>query len=291
MVCRRVRPALRRKHPTARKVFYMINQQPDITFTFEPPRQFIDVNIRLLKVRSHGKEAIERGWQTTRNYSARSPEIKKWIDDEGNYGLTSPQGFACFVDADASQIQDALETKLPKTFRWSTGKEGHFQYAYFIEDGPIGCLPLTNGAYIKAKGGYVIGPGSVHWNGTVYGSREIRNMPIAIVKKQELLDALKDFIIGKEQSQHKPKQDIPNGQGKILTVLQKYNVDYSKYKIVGPWLKGPHPIHGSETGTNFAVNTENNVWHCFRHNTGGGVVSLIAVLEGFVDCKDVQDGD
>jgi hypothetical protein len=158
---------------------------------------FIDPNIRLIKVRRNGKEAIERGWQTVSNYGARSQVILEWIRSGGNYGLTCPFGFCCFVDADTKEIQNALDSQLPRTSRWSTGKEGHFQYAYFIEEEPIGCIPLKDGAYIKGKGGYALGPGSVHPNGTVYGSREIRDVPMAIVKKSELLDVLDGFLISK----------------------------------------------------------------------------------------------
>ena len=156
--------------------------------------QFVDLNIRSIKVKTHGKEAIEKNWQTTANYGYRSPEIRTWIRNGGNYGITCPSGFCCCIDADTREIQDALDGQLPQTFRWSTGKEGHFQYIYFIEDGPIGCVPLKDGAYIKGKGGYALGPGSVHPNGTVYGSREIKNVPIAVVGKEALLSSLKDFM-------------------------------------------------------------------------------------------------
>lgn len=168
----------------------------DSTPLFKTCWQFRDPNIRLLKIRRNGKEAVEPGWQTRANYSAQSPVILEWIRS-GNYGLTCPFGFCCFVDADTKEIQNALDSRLPETLRWSTGKIDHFQYAYFLEDGPVGCIPLRDGAYIKGKGGYALGPGSVHPNGTVYGSREIRDVPIAVVKRTDLLDALKDFLISK----------------------------------------------------------------------------------------------
>ena len=167
--------------------------------TFVP---FNDPNIRLLKVRPHGKEAVERNWQTIANYGYRSQEIRTWIGNGGNYGITSPSGFCCCIDADTHEIQDVLDNSLPQTFRWSTGKEGHFQYIYFIEDGPIGCIPLRDGAYIKGKGGYALGPGSIHPNGTIYGSREVRDVPIAIVEKTDLINALKKFMMSDPE---KPK--------------------------------------------------------------------------------------
>ena len=178
------------------------------------PRQFRDPDIRLLKIRPNEKEALEKNWNTKHNYGVKSQDILNWVLSGGNYGVTSPLGFCCFVDADPEEIQDSLDNSLPKTFRWSTGKEGHFQYAYFIQDGPIGCVPLKDGAYIKGKGGYVVGPGSVHPNGTVYGSREIRDIPIAIIKKQELLSALSKFVISAPRHTERNKR-LPVGSGKV----------------------------------------------------------------------------
>ncbi len=245
-------------------------------------------NIRFVKVRRHGKEAVERNWQTFKNYSFNSSEIRNWMNNGGNYGLTSPTGFACFIDADAKEIQQILDSTLPETMRWSTGKEGHYQYAYFIEEGPIGCLPLKEGAYIKGKGGYALGPGNVHPNSVVYGSKEFRDVPIATVKKTELINALHDFAVSWESQTHRVKVSIPIGSGQILMVLEEYGVDPSQYRRTGQWLRGSHPIHGSETGTNFAVNVETDTWHCFRHGSGGGVVSLVAVLEKLIECEDVK---
>ena len=190
------------------------------------PRQFRDPDIRLLKIKPNDKEAVEKNWNTKHNYGAKSQDILNWVLSGGNYGVTSPLGFCCFVDADTEEIQHSLDNSLPKTFRWSTGKVGHFQYAYFIQDGPIGCIPLKDGAYIKGKGGYVVGPGSVHPNGTVYGSREIRDIPIAIIKKQELLSALSKFVIS-AQSHTEFKERLPVGSGKvdraeIIRILEPY---------------------------------------------------------------------
>ena len=249
--------------------------------------RFDDPNIRILKVRKRGKEAVERNWQTTKNYKFNSPEILTWIRSGGNYAITSPFGFYVSIDADSLEIQEALEKNLPKTLRWSTGRVGHYQYGYFLEDSPVGCIPLRDGAYIKGRGGYALGPGSIHPNGVVYGSREVRDAPIAIVKKQELLNAVGTFIEGNENITQKPSGELQKGNGEILLVLKKYNVDVAKFRRTGEWLRGSHPVHGSTTGSNFEINPNTNGWHCFRHNTGGGVISLIAVLEKMIECKDV----
>jgi hypothetical protein len=160
-------------------------------------QQFSDYHIRLLKVRARGKEAVEKNWQTVANYAISDSRIQDWILHGGNYGVTCPSGFCCMVDADNVDVQDALEDNLPQTFRYSTGKTGHFQYVYYIEDQPIGCVPLKDGAYIKGKGGYALGPGSVHPNGVIYGSKETREVPIAIVTNEDIMDTISPFLITK----------------------------------------------------------------------------------------------
>jgi len=170
------------------------------TKNFVFPVQLHDLHFRFIKVRPHGKEAIEPGWNSRSNYSHNDPRIVEWIHMGGNYGVTVPSGFACFIDADTAEIQESLESHLPQTFRYSTGKPGHFQYVFFIEDGPIGCIPLKGGAYVKGKGGYALTPGSTHPNGTIYGSREIRDVPVVTVTKKALLDALTPFLLKKPQS-------------------------------------------------------------------------------------------
>ncbi|MCH8908795.1 MAG: hypothetical protein IH840_17050, partial [Candidatus Heimdallarchaeota archaeon] len=43
--------------------------------------------------------------------------------------------------------------------------------------------------------------------------------------------------------------------------------------------RGPHPIHGSESGINLSVNSTENNWFCFRHNVGGYAIHWIAIRD------------
>ncbi|WP_436910328.1 hypothetical protein [Halosimplex marinum] len=57
--------------------------------------------------------------------------------------------------------------------------------------------------------------------------------------------------------------------------------------------QGPHPKHGGtsrkdEESTNFNVDDSDGEWHCFAHGSGGGALSLIAVLEGIVSCRNAD---
>jgi hypothetical protein len=55
-------------------------------------------------------------------------------------------------------------------------------------------------------------------------------------------------------------------------------------------LCGAHPVHGSDTGTNVAINPEKQVWTCFRHGTGGSVLEFLAVCEGILPCEQAKPG-
>jgi len=57
--------------------------------------------------------------------------------------------------------------------------------------------------------------------------------------------------------------------------------------------QGPHPKHGGTStadakSSNFNVEPGDGVWHCFAHGSGGGSLSLVAVLEGVVSCQDAH---
>lgn len=58
----------------------------------------------------------------------------------------------------------------------------------------------------------------------------------------------------------------------------------------GEGFGGAHPAHGGTASpdsesTNYAVNVSENAWHCFAHGSGGGPLSLVAVMEGELDCR------
>jgi len=68
--------------------------------------------------------------------------------------------------------------------------------------------------------------------------------------------------------------------------------DDSRNPAPGSW-QGPHPKHGGTTkddkkSTNFNVDDDEGVWHCFAHDSGGGPLSLIAVLDGIVSCSNAD---
>ena len=91
-----------------------------------------------------------------------------WSRSPGaNIGLAIPPGFLV-VDIDS---RDALEKlrgdRLPKTARATTGRGIHLWYSVANAEvrNAVGFLP---GVDIKARGGYVVAPPSIHPSGAVY---------------------------------------------------------------------------------------------------------------------------
>lgn len=245
---------------------------------------FRDSRFRCIKVKPRTKEPLEKEWTTQKNYAFNDPKIEDWIRKGGNYGITCPNGDCAFVDADFPEIQKALDDRLP-TYWYSTGREGHKQYVYSILDPPIENIPLKNGSYIKGRGGMAVGPGSIHPNGRIYGL-EKKYLPIREVTQKELLEVLKDFMVRTAERKQKPIIERKNTAWLSFADL----IDLTGFRHFGNQYQGPHPIHGSETGINLSVDLSKNVWHCFRHDSGGSVLEWIAVSEGIIDCADAVPG-
>jgi hypothetical protein len=68
--------------------------------------------------------------------------------------------------------------------------------------------------------------------------------------------------------------------GAELTLKSEYSGEY----------EGAHPQHGSTTGDNLNVQPSLGLWHCFRCDSGGDALSLIAVCEGLIACEDTRSG-
>jgi len=92
------------------------------------------------------------------------------------------------------------------------------------------------------------------------------------------------------------KKDNPYFQLDITDVadtgaFSTYRND-SRNPAHGNW-QGPHPKHGGTStpdreSTNFHVDPTDGCWHCFAHDSGGGALALIAVLEGETQCRYAQ---
>lgn len=260
--------------------------------SFSIPKQLQEWQFILLAPKTKIPIAEMRGWadnreQITLTYD--SQKLAEHMQNGGNYGVTTDKD--CFiVAADTKEVEQAIEQRLPKTFTVQSPrhKTKHFYYygqlTHFIQ-----CKPTSQGdpcADIKFSNAYVLGPQSIFMDYGAY--KVIDDYPIATITEEQLLAAIDEFIERKRlietstnQATATPELNFP-----ITNIIP--NID--ALMQTGSDLTGPHPKHGSTTGSNFHVNTEKNVWYCFRHNTGGGPLELLAVTEGIINCEDAGKG-
>jgi len=261
----------------------------------EIPEVLKKSEFRFIRIKEKSKMPIDTKWSSENNFTYDSPVLLNHIEEGKNYGVLGGYGNLTIIDCDSEEIKREVE-KLPETFtvRSGSGRGYHFYFICKDLEKPIRLTDST--AEKKEVGGLgdvmgygkmVVGPTCIHPSGGRY--EIIKNLPIAEVKQEDILRVLNAWI-KKEFPQEKLneyKSDnliIKNCDiTKVIDISKlRRRTEYEYY--------GPHPIHGSTTGVNFHCNVKENIWHCFRHNTGGGILQLIALKEGLMDCSDSVPG-
>ncbi|MBU1917097.1 bifunctional DNA primase/polymerase [bacterium] len=251
------------------------------------PKQLQAAGIRFVKLKPRTKKPFEVEWpKNTHSYS----DIQKWVDQDNNYGVQGGYGRLVIVDADTPEIIDILENKFPETFTVKTPRHG--LHCYFFCDGIDKKIVLKKDTPSKkgdhfgeiiVKGSQAVGPGSIHPDtGTEY--EVIKDLEIAEVSREQIYSEFVEYIA----------LDLPTlcleTESENIRVVDVLNKKGIQLRRVGEQFVCGHPVHGSTNNNNFVVHPEKNVWHCFRCDTGGGAVSLIAVLEGIIDCTKAVPG-
>ncbi len=253
-------------------------QNPDFRFVLIPRGEKIP----------SGKAALK--WSTTGNYRYDDPRFIKHIEDGGNYGAVGGFGDLVILDSDTPELDKALSI-LPDTFTVRSGswsEENPWKHhRYFIVKGFGKKIPLPKDGGkeswgdIQAQGAQCVAPGSIHPNGKPYTIE--KDIPIAEISKEQLLDVIAPFRIQPDWTKSLEKKrkgfdtpDIPIGN----------IIDLSKFNKRGNEYQGEHPVHGSTGGSNFCVNIDKEVWHCFRCDSGGDALQFIGVKEGIRPCSD-----
>jgi P4 family phage/plasmid primase-like protien len=235
---------------------------------------------RFIRVEPNNKRAIDKSWPDT-PLDATDPALESWTHNNGNYGVMAGNGLV-IVDLD----DPTYVSKLPATFTVESGRGGaHLYYLSDIGDNATIMLGEKNIGNIQAKRKFVVGPGSLHKNGNYYHVKE--NRPLATITKEQLDAIFRENIkwVGSEIQKYVPQA---NEESDFINAQICDVVPTSQLRRHGDELQGSHPIHGSETGQNFCINARLNVWHCFRHNTGGGPLYYIAMAEGLLDCSECK---
>jgi hypothetical protein len=112
-------------------------------------------------------------WQEYQRRHATINELEQWFAEPGfNVGIVTGKLSGIFViDADTPEaVAWALSNLPPCDLRVRTSKGMHFYYSHDYEHGrPIrNKARIRDGIDVRAEGGYVVAPGSVHESGHLY---------------------------------------------------------------------------------------------------------------------------
>lgn len=246
------------------------------------PNQLKKDGIQFCKVMSKSKRPYEKDW-VNKGYSYEEIDTST-----GNYGVLGGFGDLIIIDSDTQELQEAVENKLPKTFRVRTGSGGCHDY-YFCKGLSKKLVLTKDGKHygeVQSFGTQVVGPGSTHPNGNKYEIEQ--DLEIVEIKLPDLIEFVKPFTdeFNKKIEWESPTTNY-NSEYDINSINIKDVLSGSfKPQGNGEFL-GPNPWHGSSTGINFCVNPSKNVAHCFRCNCGVNVAQAIGLNEGIIsNCSD-----
>ena len=175
--------------------------------------------------------------------------------------------------------------KLPQTYTNETAGNGLHYFFKFPE--------ALRGASLKAQlapgvdlkhDGYVVMPPSIV-SGKAY--RNINDCELAELPHRWLELCKKQEPSYEEWTQIR-RSTNPRGE----SFCEQHGLSMSDVlsvpagaKKTGDGYLCEHPIHGATGGGNLYVNLRLNLWCCFRHGTGGDVLTWKAVEMGLIDCE------
>ena len=273
------------------------NKPLDREYSTGIPEQLHD--FKLIKVEPRGKAAIEKDWPNTQNYQYNDPKLLRYLNAGGNYGVIA--GDVIIIDTDTHELQNLIQRLIGcKTFSVLT--PGHETKQFYVHvkwtsKNSWKTIPLyadpknpnSNLGHVKIGNSYGIGPGSTHPNGNKYTVADY--VPILEISEDQfksILKGLAPYIANRAYDNEKKLVSKKQVSGKFD--ITKIIPNLKEMKRHGNELQGPHPVHGSTSGTNFTVNPRKGVWHCFRCQSGGGPLQLLAVTEGLIQCNEAVPG-
>ncbi len=247
--------------------------------------------LRFNRVRFKEKRAFEDNWQ---NKPYSYDEIQQYFPRE-NYGVICGEDIRALDD---DTPKEGLKKLYHENFAETLEVRGHIYFKFdnyyadkIIFNHPILEFPDSKGkktphmGELQGSNTYVVGPGSTHPSGEIYDIK--KDLPIAIISYDKFMEVFGEFI-KKKKSKVIRNHIKSNWQGDSITDIPIGNIiSFNGLTDVGNGcFQGPHPKHGSDNGTNFRIDVDNNTWYCFRCQSGGGPSELIGVMEGIIECYD-----
>jgi len=247
---------------------------------------------RLIKLRNHTKIALEKGWQSESNYAEDNEEIFEHITSGFNYGIMPKNGII-IIDCDTEKLYKNLPEHWKETLIIITGRDGEIGHHVFLEcqDSPPTKITIDDKETRVPLGDirgsdspfYTVGAGSIHPDTQRKYQYVDEDAALVEVTWAEVTKHLvENYEIGMKTEIPKsviitPKKSTNALSNQLGLRIEDFVMPTGKIiRHANGDIQGSHPIHGSTTGMNFAINPGKNVWHCYRHNCGGDPISWIA---------------
>jgi hypothetical protein len=181
-------------------------------------------------------------------------------------------------------IGHTIMTKLPPTKTESSVNNG-------LHSSILSCTPLEDKDNYHDQAAIELITDGLVIVAPSFGYRNIGSDVIAEMQnpRQWLYHQLQqNCILPKAKEEHLKKSVKAESYNFDIAQL----VDLTKFAHRGnSEYQGAHPVHGSTTGNNFTINTEKNFYYCFRCESGGSALHLLAIQNGLINCGDQLRGD
>jgi hypothetical protein len=263
-------------------------------------------DLRFITVGYKSKVPIEKGWTTPSKQYSWS-QINEMFRNGyiANVGVVA--GINGLVVLDLDNLNKCNELGLmPKmdTLTVVTGSGGlHYYYhvtdverpekvIFYLKDG-ANSIHLGE---MQGRNTFVVAPESTHPNGNEYtvisDTDSIKDVTLADVT-QPFFDA---GCVSAPVPIEPPKTVIKDGMSSIYRMRETaFHIEdvwlLSKFDEVAPGIyQGPHPNHGSKHGKNLYVDTNNQLWTCYRCRSGGDALNALAVDAGLIRCDESHRG-
>lgn len=238
--------------------------------------------------------AMEPNWNKDKNYPITSQEIINHIKEGCNYGMMVTNG-AMVIDCDTQKLYDDIPEEWKKSLTVITGRNGVGRHIFLNcpdsppekfaindpkTDEPLGDMRGTNSKF------YTVGSGSIHPDtGTKYKYLD-KDAPLVDVKWSEVKSFLDRYNKPTHTSMPVFKTSTDSLSSKLNLRIESFAMPNKPVERSNGDIQGAHPIHGSSTGQNFAINPKTGLWYCFRCGVGGDVISWLAYTKCGVPEKD-----
>jgi len=216
-------------------------------------------------------------------------EAVELLYNGGNVGIAA-MGYDPLVLIDIDDL--AYLDQAPKTLTVKTRSGGYHCYGFKKDDSAKINLPTDYGE-LRSFNQFVVAPGSYVpcENGLTDGVYRVLK---AIKPMLMTFDDFPQFFKDKKKENQEKEKLKPILKKTAISYNGKHSAlyDLSMSDIVptAPGKREPHPLHASDTGSNFSIANGGEICHCWRHLVTLNAIQFLCVKSGYMDCLSAGTG-